>query len=334
MLISVILPVYNVSEYISKCLDSIISQSYGNLEIICVNDASSDNSLEILEEYKQKDKRIRIIKNETNVGAGESRNIGLKAANGEYVHFVDPDDWLEADLYSELSKKLQEFSQPDILYFKYNTFDNISKEFNTVEFKNETILNRILNPVKNPEAFDNWDRYAWIKLHKRQFLLDNNIFYTHDKALEEMIPAAIAYVNCKTLVYTDIIGINYRINRKGSLVPEGYKSFKGIVKAFEHNKKLYKNLPDNIKYRLLGFDYYQIRHNVEKAYIENEISTFELIKTVIRLNTPDSKKYIYTELDPNEYELLINLRKVLMRKHCPNLWKNIINIKKKLFKSV
>ena len=89
MLISVILPVYNVSEYLSKCLNSIISQSYDNLEIICVNDASSDNSLEIIEEYRQKDKRIRIIKNEINVGAGESRNIGLKAANGEYVHFVD-----------------------------------------------------------------------------------------------------------------------------------------------------------------------------------------------------------------------------------------------------
>ncbi len=330
MLISVILPVYNVSEYISKCLDSIISQSYGNLEIICVNDASSDNSLEIIEEYRQKDKRIRIIKNEINVGAGESRNIGLKAANGEYVHFVDPDDWLEADLYSELSKKLQEFSQPDILYFKYNTFDNISKEFNTVEFKNETILNRILNPVKNPEAFDNWDRYAWIKLHKRQFLLDNNIFYTHDKALEEMIPAAIAYVNCKTLVYTDITGINYRIKRNNSLVTQAHKSFKGIVKSFENNKELYENLPDNIKYKLLGFDYYQIRHNVEKAFIENEISTLELIKLILKVNTIDAKKYIYNDLAPNEYELLINLRKVLMKKYCPNLWKKLINIKKRL----
>lgn len=334
MLISIILPVYNVSEFLPKCLDSILCQDYKDLEILCIDDASTDNSLNILEDYAKKDNRIRIIKNKYNTGVGEARNIGLKKAKGKYVHFVDPDDWLEKGLYSNLYKKIEEFSNPDLIYFKYNTYNNVTLETKTIEFKNKTILNKTLNPIENIEAFDNWDRYAWIKLNKRDFLLNNNIFYTRDKALEEIIPAGLTYIKCKTLVYTDIIGVNYRINRQGSLITEGYKSFLSIVKSFEHNKKIYKSLPKEIKYKLLGFDYYQIRHNVERAYIENIISTSELIKTVLKVNTGDAKNYIYTDLDPNEYELLINLRKVLMRKHCPKLWKAIIEIKKKLLQFV
>ncbi len=330
MLISVILPVYNVAEYLPACLDSIINQPYKELEIICVDDCSTDFSSDILTKYAEKDARISIIKNHKNFGPGISRNIGLKQAKGKYIHFVDPDDWLEADLYPKLFKKLDEFLYPDILYFMYKTYNNVTGEHKLKEYKNKSIINKILNPVRNPEAFDNWDRYAWIKLHKRSFLLDNNIIYTADRALEEMIPAAAAYINCKSLVYTDITGINYRINRSGSLVSEGYKSIKSVIKAFEHNKKLYKILPNDVKYKLLGFDYYQIRHNIVRAYIENYINTSELIKTVLKFNTPDSGNYVYNDLDPNEYELLINLRKVLMAKYCPDLWKKIIHLKKKL----
>lgn len=334
MLISIILPVYNVSEFLPKCLESILCQDYKDLEILCIDDASTDNSLNILEDYAKKDNRIRIIRNNINIGLGETRNRTLKEAKGEYIHFIDSDDWLEEGLYSSLFKKIEEFSNPDIIYFQYNTYDNVTKEITPIEFKNKTILNKILNPVQNPEAFDNWDRYAWIKLHKREFLLNNKVFFTQEKSLEDIVPAALAYVNCKTLVYTDITGINYRINRHGSLVTQAAKSFKGIVEAFEYDKKLYENLPENIKYKLLGFDYYQIRHNIEKAYVDNVISTTELIKTVFKVNTPEAKKYIYTDLEPNEYELLINLRKVLMRKHCPKLWKAIIEIKKKLLKFI
>ena len=209
MLISVILPVYNVSQYLSQCLDSIISQPYKELEIICINDASTDGSKEILDKYAQKDNRIKVFENSENLGAGLSRNRGLKLAKGEYVHFVDPDDWLEEDLYTKICPKISEFSNPDIIYFNYNTYDNITKEVKPTKFKNKRIINQILNPLKNTEAFDNWDRYAWIKLQRRLFLIENNIFYTSSKALEEMIPAAITYIKCQSLVYTDITGINY-----------------------------------------------------------------------------------------------------------------------------
>ena len=97
--ISAILPVYNVEQYIKDCLDSIINQTMDDIEIICVNDGSLDNSLQVLEEYAQKDARIKIISQE-NQGQGIARNNGLKIANGEYITFIDPDDWVDVDTVS------------------------------------------------------------------------------------------------------------------------------------------------------------------------------------------------------------------------------------------
>ena len=94
--ISIIIPVYNIEKYLKCCLNSILEQTFQEFEVICVDDGSTDHSLEILEEYKKKDKRIRIFTQE-NKYAGVARNNGLKHAKGEYVLFLDADDFLEKD---------------------------------------------------------------------------------------------------------------------------------------------------------------------------------------------------------------------------------------------
>ena len=106
-LISVIVPVYNVEKYLSKCLDSIINQTYKNLEIICVDDGSTDSSPMILEEYAQKDSRIKIITRQ-NGGLSSARNTGVKNATGEFVSFVDSDDWIDLETYE---KAIRHFSE-------------------------------------------------------------------------------------------------------------------------------------------------------------------------------------------------------------------------------
>jgi len=99
-MISIIIPIYNTEHYLRRCLDSVCEQSYKNLEIILVNDGSSDNSLQICEEYKRKDSRIEIL-NKKNEGASAARNSGIDIAKGEYIAFVDSDDWLEQNLYKK-----------------------------------------------------------------------------------------------------------------------------------------------------------------------------------------------------------------------------------------
>jgi glycosyltransferase involved in cell wall biosynthesis len=107
-LISVIIPVYNVEEYLRKCLDSVVAQTHKNLEIICINDGSPDNCDAILDEYKKMDDRIRVIAFGENRGVAEARNTGLENAAGEYTGFVDPDDWLDNDFYEKLYEKAKE----------------------------------------------------------------------------------------------------------------------------------------------------------------------------------------------------------------------------------
>ena len=99
--ISVIVPVYNVEKYLARCLDSIINQTLADIEIICINDGSTDNSLEILNDYAKKDSRIKII-DQTNAGLSCARNAGMQIAQGEYIGFVDSDDWIDLDFYEKL----------------------------------------------------------------------------------------------------------------------------------------------------------------------------------------------------------------------------------------
>ena len=107
--VSVIVPVYNVEKYLKQCLDSLINQTLEDIEIICVNDGSTDSSLNILEEYQNKDNRIKIISQE-NKGVSAARNLGLKNAKGEYLLFIYADDWVELNALEELFNNIGRFS--------------------------------------------------------------------------------------------------------------------------------------------------------------------------------------------------------------------------------
>jgi len=107
--VSVIIPVYNVEEYLRECLDSVVNQTLQDIEIICVNDGSPDNSLAILEEYAKKDERIRII-NKENGGVSSARNCAIPLVQGEYIGFVDSDDWIDLDFYEKLYNTAKEYN--------------------------------------------------------------------------------------------------------------------------------------------------------------------------------------------------------------------------------
>ena len=105
--ISIIIPVYNAGQYLSQCLDSLLKQTLREIEIICVNDGSSDNSFEILKHYKTKDERIIII-NQNNQGQGSARNRAIDISKGEYIAFVDPDDWVEDNMFEYMLLNLHQ----------------------------------------------------------------------------------------------------------------------------------------------------------------------------------------------------------------------------------
>lgn len=118
--VSVIIPVYNTEKYLRKCLDSVCNQTLSDIEIICVNDCSPDNSLDILKEFSQKDSRIKVINFEENKGVSIARNTGIDSATGEFIGFVDADDFIDLDFYEKLYNKAIE---TDADCVKGNIFD-------------------------------------------------------------------------------------------------------------------------------------------------------------------------------------------------------------------
>ena len=120
--VSVVIPVYNTQKYLDQCLGSILFQTYRNLEIICVNDGSTDNSLAILQKYAKFDKRIKII-DQKNMGISPARNEGMKVATGEFIIFFDSDDFFDSTMMEEMVMKAEEYDA-DIAVCSYSVFDD------------------------------------------------------------------------------------------------------------------------------------------------------------------------------------------------------------------
>ena len=151
--VSVIIPVYNVEKYLEECLESIIDQSLEDIEIVCVNDGSTDNSLSILESYAELDNRIKIISQE-NHGLAAARNTGLKNINGDYVYFIDSDDFLELSALEELYNLAKEKSL-DFVMFKLINFDDEINEYYTIpDYEMSEISNLIGENVFNFEDLE------------------------------------------------------------------------------------------------------------------------------------------------------------------------------------
>ena len=167
-LVSVVIPMFNVGNYISKCIESIINQTLKNIEIICINDGSTDNSLDIVEKYANIDSRITIY-SENNCGQGVARNLGIEVAKGKYIYFIDSDDWIDKDALFELFEKC-ESEKLDLVFFGAETFaDNIL--FNEIAERNKQ------NYIKKGK----YDRvYSGIDIFKLMF---NNGDYTPSPCL-------------------------------------------------------------------------------------------------------------------------------------------------------
>ena len=173
--VSIIIPIFNVEMYLEECLDSVINQTLQDIEIICVDDGSTDGSLSILEEYGKKDKRIKII-SKPNAGYGHSMNVGIDAAIGEYIGIVEPDDYVELDMYEILYNEAVindvDFIKADFCRFTGDGED-IIKTCEKVARKNSN-YNRIINPQNDLKIFD-FIMNTWCGIYKRDFIEEYHI---------------------------------------------------------------------------------------------------------------------------------------------------------------
>ncbi len=170
-MISVIIPIYNVAPYLKRCLDSVLNQTYKNLEVICVNDGSTDESGDILDAFARKNKRIKVI-HQRNQGVSVARNNGLKSALGAYIGFVDGDDWIEPQMYESLLCKMVD-NHADIGLCSYSEDTDIScKQMeNRLEIPNDIFgRSELIQYVYKRDYYKAVSAYIWCKLFRRECL--------------------------------------------------------------------------------------------------------------------------------------------------------------------
>lgn len=283
-LISVIIPAYNAGKYVSKCIESIMMQSYKNLEIILINDCSKDNTLDIFNSFANKDKRIKVIDFKENKGVSFARNYGVSIAAGEYISFIDADDYLEKDMFEKLYNAIVE-SDADISICGYDYVDG----------RGNLIINSPASPIKN-ELLSRDDLYYslmkekyWFyitpfnKLYKKDVIM--NIKYKEGHRYEDEIYAHELFGVCNKAVCICDILYHY-VQHDGSFISNGGHLYDHIDCFYDRykyfKKRKYYDISKDSLYRAVEF--YKTISKKEKNYIKHRfhhLNTF-IFKTGLR----------------------------------------------------
>lgn len=218
--ISVLIPVYNVENYLRECLDSIIAQTFQDFEVICVDDGSDDKSFEILQEYKNKDKRFSVVRQE-HKGVGSARNLALSLAKSKYIQFLDADDFFEPEMFKEMYDTAVKYDTDMVVCtaIKREPDGNIIGEDPISPLnKNIAIFNKPFNWKDCPDKiFKMFVPQPWQVLYKKSLLDKNNLRFPDLTSSNGAALGYIARICASRIVILDRAFINYRVLRPNSI---------------------------------------------------------------------------------------------------------------------
>ena len=287
--ISVVVPVYNVERYLLQCVDSIVNQSYRNLEIILIDDGSTDNSGKICDAYAEKDKRIRVIHQE-NGGAASAKNVGLRIASGEYLTFVDSDDFLEADAYSYMLSMIKEH-HADVIQCSYRDV-YLDKQIEQIVEEDLKVC-RVEEYLKR-YTYDWTCGLLWDKLYRRN--LFSNIYFEEGHIIDDDFFTYQGIMNACKIVLSPQIVYNYR-KRKSSVTADAKNRERIIMDQLDYLVKRRENISLRFPELKTTFDKHFI--DVISWMARDAYSTKESIEAI--------KKIIKEYMNKNNH-CLIDLR--------------------------
>lgn len=215
--VSVIVTVYNGERYLKECLDSICNQSLNDIEIICVDDASTDSTPEILKEYSE---NICVITNDNNIFAGNSRNVGMKYARGEYLVFLDADDLYEPCMLEEAYLRAKK-TQADIVIWQENILDVMTGKISGYPYAH-IILNQIGEAAFSPERFNDklfmlWNGWAWDKMFRREFILSEGLAFQGTKTSNDGLFVHAAMALAQRISFIQKVNVHHQTGITGSV---------------------------------------------------------------------------------------------------------------------
>lgn len=297
--ISVIIPVYNVEKYLRECLDSVINQTLKDIEIICVDDGSTDDSLKILREYEQKDSRITLLQQE-NQYAGVARNNGLSLACGEYLLFLDSDDVFELNMFERLyNSSIQSNSDITLCHCRNYIEDTKEYEVNNLIIKEYLTSNNFSSKDMSKYIFQFCNGWAWDKLFKADLIKNNQLKFQALRQSNDTYFVYMALCLANKISVIDDVLINHRMHSSSleatrTKSPECfYKALVAVKKELE-DRNLYQTYEQSFINYCLEFSYWQI------STINNKDSKKQMTDLFIslcnELNIKKySKKYFYNQ---------------------------------------
>lgn len=278
---SLIIPVYNVAPYIEKCLESILEQSFDDFEAIIINDGSTDNSEQIIRNKVGNDSRFVVI-NKSNGGLSSARNAGLSIAKGDYIWFIDSDDWIAPDALNFLSKQLQ-IEKTDLIGFSFNKFYEADQSVFQVKCNRDSGLIYVKEMIQDGYVIE---VSACIYCFNRNFLDVNQIsFLEHIKLHEDEFFISEVFSRAETVQFSAKSLYNYRI-RPNSLMTSKktmnkLESFVELIAFFEENRfkksNLDKNYWDGRIYDIL-LQFYKIYFTLDESLQQRFLPDFQKLK--------------------------------------------------------
>ena len=276
--VSVIVAVYNVEKYLRQCLDSLVNQTLQDIEILCINDGSTDSSLEILNEYAKNDQRIKIFTKE-NEGQAVARNFGITQANGEYIAFVDSDDWCELDMYEHLYNEAKKIDAELVECNCYHYNDMLEKKFVSQKKLKGIPYGKSFNWLDLSDkalVFENSPVAPWNKLCKTAFVRDNDLKFGLARFAEDAYFTLRIRVLASKIVHLDKYLYNYRI-REGST----------IKTLYNYNFSNQINMVKETKDFIVAQGIFEI---LEKGFISHAVGQLATVYKTIPVENKDAFK--------------------------------------------
>lgn len=267
--VSIIIPVYNAEKYLERCLSRVCYQTLADIEIICVNDCSRDNSRSIIEKFSTTDSRVKLIENEENIGAAFSRNKGIEAATGTYIGFVDNDDCIEPDMY-ELLYRQAAAEQTDIVRCNV-CVHNGSEETRAVfpqnltqEERKHKILSCLIGLKKSDNAYGLGTGAVWNKIYKTDMIRNHHIRFFSEREFptEDCIFNVLATLNAqKIAVIDEALYHHYEYSSSLGFSSYSYNNFARNMDTLallrkilnQHSPLLLKEYEERFAYRICSF---------------------------------------------------------------------------------
>ena len=304
MKVSIIVPVYNVEEYLRKCLDSLVNQTYKNIEIVIVNDGTKDNSQLIIDEYREKYPKIIKSYIKENGGLASARNYGVAKSTGNYIMFVDSDDYVDLNMVEKLYNELKNTNSDIVVCGAYQVCDNNIKKLNTFNKYNlDNKKNYIVNCVG-----------ACWQLIKKDLFIKNDLSFLEKHFYEDIavIPSLAIYV--KNISYIED-PLYYYLVRSGSIMNQ-QKYSKSLEDIFDSLEILKKRFISNNKFELYydELEYLYIEHLLHAAslrFFKFDLDTVNIhlnkIVSIIKKDFPNWRKNKYYKKQNIKYKIVCNL---------------------------